>query len=370
MALSDSNISINDVKTILGTDSTNVVDLCTDANINPWSKWKPINSNATTLTDTILSNTKYGIGLRTITLADIKTITNQLVSSYQNWQKGYVYDAPTGGASSPYRLGDFRNYEHNGYPPIMSHFSGANNKLDNGAYKNVSDKRYIMKLRPYEKNGIIDSSIYDEYPVCGIAFANVGGYSYLDPTTLKDVTPDVIWFTSYIEGLTLAQATNSLTGSTIPIVEFVCKSNMANKSFRNYTITSSDELVLIPEPLHMVRLEHTPWSYNPVANIAITVEGFVDIESDGCGYRIILTSDIATTVSVVIKISTDETCDEIVLTDTVWTNKSIAVDETISTSKILELRGSASNTYYITVFLNGNAYQTKPMRTEPIYWQD
>ena len=120
----------------------------------------------------------------------------------------------------------------------------------------------------------------------------------------------------------------------------------------------------------MVRLEHTPWTYNPVANIAITVEGFVDIESDGCGYRIILTSDIATTVSVVIKISTDETCDEIVLTDTVWTNKSIAVDETISTSKILELRGSASNTYYITVFLNGSVYQTKPMRTEPIYWQD
>lgn len=368
MALSDSNISINDVKTILGTDSTNVVDLCTDTNINPWSKWKPINSNATTLTDTILSNTKYGIGLRTITLADIKTITNQLVPSYKNWQKGYVYDAPTGGASSPYRLGDFRNYEHNGYPPIMSHFSGTNNILDNGAYKNVSDKRYIMKLCPNEKNGVINSSIYNQYPVCGIAFANVIGYTYPDPITLESITPDVIWFTSYISGLDFSNATNSL--SSIPIVEFVCKSNMANKSFRNYTITSSDELVLIPEPLHMVRLIHTPWTYNPVENIAITVEGFVDIESDGCGYRIILTSDIATTVSVVIKISTDETCDEIVLTDNVWTNKTISANETISTSKILYLQGSAYNTYYITVFLNGNVYQTKPMRTEPIYWQD
>jgi hypothetical protein len=63
MALASIGITISAVKAALGTSNTNLGGLCTNDNINVWSKWKPINSSASTLTIEILKTANYGINI-------------------------------------------------------------------------------------------------------------------------------------------------------------------------------------------------------------------------------------------------------------------------------------------------------------------
>lgn len=99
MALSSSNISTNVVKSAIGAGSNDVGTLCTHPNINKWSKWKPVRSSKVDgLTVTDMENLSSGLS-RT----DMYTVK---------------YLKPTGGATSPYRIGDFRNYNHAAIPPV------------------------------------------------------------------------------------------------------------------------------------------------------------------------------------------------------------------------------------------------------------
>lgn len=95
----------------LGLASTDIGTLCSSSKINKWSKFKPvkyagINSNYWKATD-------GNCGLSIPTANSITTLTN-LVNTGVTWN----YDKPTGGATSPYRLGDFRGYNHSAESPI------------------------------------------------------------------------------------------------------------------------------------------------------------------------------------------------------------------------------------------------------------
>lgn len=99
MALPNSNISTTLVGNTLGSSSRDVGTLCTHPNINKWSKWKPVRSSKTEpLTVTDIENLKSGLNR---------------VDMYE-----VEYLKPTGGATSPYRIGDFRNYNHAAIPPV------------------------------------------------------------------------------------------------------------------------------------------------------------------------------------------------------------------------------------------------------------
>lgn len=106
-ALPNSNISTSLVANTLQTSSHDVGTLCTHSSINMWSKWKPINANVTTLTDTVLQQHDYGI----LAPSSSSTIQDAL-------GKSWTYDRPKGGSTSPYRLGDFRKYDHGVPPPV------------------------------------------------------------------------------------------------------------------------------------------------------------------------------------------------------------------------------------------------------------
>lgn len=99
MALPDTNISTTLVGQTLGSGSRDVGTLCTHPNINKWSKWKPVRSNK----------------VKGLTVTDMENLSSGLsrLDMYE-----VVYLKPTGGASSPYRLGDFRNYNHAAIPPV------------------------------------------------------------------------------------------------------------------------------------------------------------------------------------------------------------------------------------------------------------
>ena len=113
MALEPTKISTTLVGTTLGTSSRDVGTLCTHSAINPWSRWKPISywSNSG-ITNDILKEVGNGF---IVDSSCIEATLNTDIPS-MNWH----YTKPTGGAESPFRLGDFRNYDHDAMPFLYS----------------------------------------------------------------------------------------------------------------------------------------------------------------------------------------------------------------------------------------------------------
>ena len=132
MILPSNNISILDVRQLLNEPSTDLGTLCTSNNINIFSKWKPIDYNGTTITAALLEHypytsaalsggsnneSPYGITVTGCGTTSYSSIENLISAIKKNGAS--TYHSPTGGASSPYRLGDFRNYNHNAVMPII-----------------------------------------------------------------------------------------------------------------------------------------------------------------------------------------------------------------------------------------------------------
>lgn len=113
MKLGSTNISTTTVANALQTSSHDVGTLCTHTNINKWSKWKPVRyATNTGITEEQLKSTNYGFNVSALNTVELSQMQN-------NTQVDWEYLRPTGGSSSPYRLGDFRNYNTEAQPPMM-----------------------------------------------------------------------------------------------------------------------------------------------------------------------------------------------------------------------------------------------------------
>lgn len=112
MALPNTNLSVTAVKKVLGVSSNDIGTLCTHSNINKWSRWKPIRMNKVTpLTDSDLISKGFGLN------SPIGT-TNDYTIALQSW----FYNKPRGNLVNPiepYRLGDFRGYNHQAEAPFL-----------------------------------------------------------------------------------------------------------------------------------------------------------------------------------------------------------------------------------------------------------
>lgn len=106
MTLPITGISTSIVAQAIGAGSSSLGALCTHANINKWSMNKPVRK-------------AKGSGL---TAADIYSVDCGFnIPSYSNpldlinaaiGGTGWTYNKPQGGNTSPFRLGDFRGYDH------------------------------------------------------------------------------------------------------------------------------------------------------------------------------------------------------------------------------------------------------------------
>lgn len=110
MALGTTGITTSIVSQEINLASNSVGTLCSSSKVNKWSKFKPISYASNTgiygetgNNDTILKNLNYGL---TATKIDRTTLDTT------EWS----YLRPTGGQYSPYRLGDFRGYNHQATP--------------------------------------------------------------------------------------------------------------------------------------------------------------------------------------------------------------------------------------------------------------
>ncbi len=98
------NIGIIDVHDTLGESSFDLGTLCKSSNINPWSKYKPMACADSYWPQGADGN--YGLTPKVLsTRSNVATV-------YDGVMNGWTYTKPTGGASSPFRLGDFRGYYH------------------------------------------------------------------------------------------------------------------------------------------------------------------------------------------------------------------------------------------------------------------
>lgn len=114
-------VSIDDVKSVLGESSNDLATLCKSSKINVWAKYKPTVYPSPFPDDWYKAKDgNYGIN---ITVENGKSNWKDLVAEYSKVNNGYstLYDKPTGGASSPYRLGDFRGYFHNATPEVRDY---------------------------------------------------------------------------------------------------------------------------------------------------------------------------------------------------------------------------------------------------------
>lgn len=108
MALPSSKISVAMVRKELGAATNDVGQLCIHANVNKWSKRKPINhSSVEPLTEAQFATLKYGI--------NIFELSSTVGPTYNT--RNWTYNKPT--TLSPKRLGDFRQYEHNAPVPLL-----------------------------------------------------------------------------------------------------------------------------------------------------------------------------------------------------------------------------------------------------------
>lgn len=125
--LPNTNLTTTLIGNELGVGSRNVRELCTSSSINKWSKWKPIIYKTTgvgiTKNNIIEANAGLSPSAQLTTLKSaitpngIANPVNKTVAEVVSQINSYTYNPPTGGVNSPYRMGDFRNYDHVTTPP-------------------------------------------------------------------------------------------------------------------------------------------------------------------------------------------------------------------------------------------------------------
>ena len=136
------------------------------ANINPWSKYKPFNCNRAyigTMNEQLqlLKQEKiayieveenrqatvyyrYGVAVLQVQSVYNPSLLYGLVQKHGG--KGYLYDRPTGGASSPYRIGDFRRYYPMAYNPVGCTYYNGEEVPINGAESNYDFLKTLMGM--------------------------------------------------------------------------------------------------------------------------------------------------------------------------------------------------------------------------------
>ena len=129
MSLSNNKItapvSIDDLKNLFGEGSGDLATLCTSQKINVWAKYKPTVFPSPFPADWYKAKDgNYGLN---ITVDNRVSSWSALVAEYSKPNNGYsnIYIRPSGGATSPYRLGDFRGYNHKAKPEISDYLAAT-----------------------------------------------------------------------------------------------------------------------------------------------------------------------------------------------------------------------------------------------------
>ena len=154
MALPNTGITVSLVRNTIGENKNDVGQLCTSNKINKWSFYKPITRNKLILTDADFYAVNDGFTAQSY---------NNAIDCWNAIINGSTWTHQT--AEAPYRLGDFRGYDHNANPFLALTFWDAGQ-----AKKGES--------RPIINNGTMDlQQIYNNFQFYS-PIANQSGDNY------------------------------------------------------------------------------------------------------------------------------------------------------------------------------------------------
>ena len=214
MKLPNNNITTTLISNTIGTVSNNIGVLCTSNKINKWSKYKPISYSSINniyTDDSIIQSINYGLS--------ISASTNYKALSY------WIYIKPTGGSTSPYRLGDFRNYNHAATPPItvkgynknINVFYKTNDYVTAFINSDESDAITINNLpliKDYYFGVVFEDSNGNKYPITSTdTFMNGGSSIYLNFNTAPFNTMTNTQLTGYTACFKYSRVQNSAVGT-------------------------------------------------------------------------------------------------------------------------------------------------------------
>lgn len=154
MALPNTGITVSLVRNTIGENKNDVGQLCTSNKINKWSFYKPITRNKLILTDADFYAVNDGFTAQSY---------NNAIDCWNAIINGSTWTHQT--AESPYRLGDFRGYDHNSGPFLTFGF------MDTSQARRGES-------RPIENSGTMDlQEIYNNFQFFN-AIANQSGDNY------------------------------------------------------------------------------------------------------------------------------------------------------------------------------------------------
>ena len=167
MALPLTGITTTIVKQAIGASSDNVGYLCSSPNINPWSTYKPVSVPSVVLNDA----------------------TRGYVSGFKISEMVLYYDKPTGGALSPYRLGDFRGYNHLARRPSNASCQQNINEVGTTYHYGPGDAALAFSI--LLPNTDVIKRFVSEQAISvnkiSVFFRNASGYSGSQPYTVNSV---------------------------------------------------------------------------------------------------------------------------------------------------------------------------------------
>ena len=245
--LGATNISIMDVRNILGYPSTDLGTLCTCNNINPWSKWKPIHcANTLTLNNELLKRNKYGIEI--LEANNPGALVNLIK---QNNNSGYKYDKPRGGSFSPYRLGDFRNYYHNALLPVSAFYKdgdeihiGGITSSNHGSYEAIIEGMKLPDLEPEESDYISQGMLYDYLDYSGNKIPLKKGVYFTDGTNDCWYSGKAYYWTTEFQ---------RFSGKQVEAYEFYTNATRTPNDL--WVADAKDRFYALPEPYHTISVD-------------------------------------------------------------------------------------------------------------------
>ncbi|WP_430813126.1 hypothetical protein [Carboxylicivirga sp. RSCT41] len=242
MALSETNLTIDDVKSAIGDNSNDVGTLCTSNNINMYSLKKPVYQENNTASEWY----KAKDGNYSLTIPSF---------SYGQTPTDWTYHRPSGGSVEPFDLGHFRGYNHNAEIPLVQPQQSLSFNLwsssyitfmymmapENSAYLNMSDLDYngIPLDTMYLGAEVIKSGEVTQYLTAQDTIA-MGDGVVLD----FNQSPFNGWSTGTATVKFFLSKLPRAQGAAEPIANAKCNLPSGSGTYRTCTINITNESVL------------------------------------------------------------------------------------------------------------------------------
>lgn len=272
-ALANSNISTSLVANTLQTSTHNVGALCSHQNINKWSKYKPVIWPYTNTENLPTNMQRYQAADGKCGFKDIQWMSVQQILNHYlgNGLDCWEYAKPTGGASAPYRLGDFRGYDHNAPMFLQSTFAKDDEIRINRA---VGQPTYTFNFNYYDTGTNITLNDFSNAHIGLDSSAKITALIYAGtnlPNT-GSTLPDSIQYGSSIgsDQVSITVDFNKITSSTMACNVVFCLS----------FVTQSENYIPIPyDDDHYYCMKVSLTNQATDANITFKQIGFA--ESNG-----------------------------------------------------------------------------------------